>query len=309
MNLKVKFAGLDCVTPIWTASGTFGYGKEFEPYLDLAELGGICTKGISPKPRGGNPLPRICETAAGMINSIGLENVGVEGFREKKLPFLRKSGTNVVVNFFGEIFDEYVACGAALDAMDGVHALEMNVSCPNIKKGGVEFGTDPAVLRDLVKQCRAVTKKPLIIKLTPNCTDVAALARAAMEGGADGLSVINTLSAMAIDARQRRPRIATTFGGLSGPAIKPIALRMVYEVHRALPDVPISGIGGIASGEDVVEFLLAGATTVQVGTQSFAEPHAARRINNELSAFMTAEKIDDVRELIGGLRSGDRAAR
>ena len=168
-----------------------------------------------------------------MINSIGLENVGVEGFREKKLPFLRASGTNVVVNFFGETFDEYVACGAALDAMDGVHALEMNVSCPNIKKGGVEFGTDPAVLRELVKQCRAVMKKPLIIKLTPNCTDVVALARAAMEGGADGLSVINTLSAMAIDARKRRPRIATTFGGLSGPAIKPIALRMVYQVHRA----------------------------------------------------------------------------
>jgi dihydroorotate dehydrogenase (NAD+) catalytic subunit len=303
MNLAVKFAGLDCVTPIWTASGTFGYGKEFEPYLDLSDLGGICTKGISPKPRGGNALPRICETASGMINSIGLENVGVEGFRDQKLPFLKKSGTNVVVNFFGEIFDEYVACGAALDAMDGVHALEMNVSCPNIKKGGVEFGTDPAVLRELVKQCRAVTKKPLLIKLTPNCTDVVALARAAMEGGADGLTVINTISAMAIDARKRKPRIATTFGGLSGPAIKPIALRMVYQVHRAMPEVPISGIGGIATGEDVVEFLLAGASTVQVGTQSFAEPHAARRIKDELVAFMNAEAISDVRELIGALKS------
>lgn len=301
MNLRVGFAGLDCATPIWTASGTFGYGKEFAPYLDLSDLGGVCTKGISPRPRGGNPLPRICETASGMINSIGLENVGVEGFREQKLPFLKSSGTNVVVNFFGEIFDEYVACGAALDAMDGVHALEMNVSCPNIKKGGVEFGTDPTVLRELVKQCRAVTKKPLIVKLTPNCTDVVALARAAMEGGADGLSVINTLSAMAIDARKRRPRIATTLGGLSGPAIKPIALRMVYQVHRAMPDAPISGIGGIASGEDVVEFMLAGATTVQVGTQSFAEPHAARRIQQELLAFMRAEKIEDVRELVGAL--------
>jgi dihydroorotate dehydrogenase (NAD+) catalytic subunit len=303
-RVEVTFAGLACASPIWTASGTFGYGQEFAPYLALASLGGICTKGISPKPRGGNPLPRICETASGMINSIGLENVGVEGFREKKLPFLRQSGTNVIVNFFGETFDEYVACGAALDAMDGVHALEMNVSCPNVKKGGVEFGTDPAVLRDLVKQCRAVTKKPLIIKLTPNCTDVVGLARAAMEGGADGLSVINTLSAMAIDARRRRPRIATTFGGLSGPAIKPIALRMVYQVHRALPEVPISGIGGIASGEDVAEFLLAGATTVQVGTQSFAEPHAATRIREELEAFMREEKITDVRELIGGLQGG-----
>jgi dihydroorotate dehydrogenase (NAD+) catalytic subunit len=301
-NLKVTFAGMESVTPIWTASGTFGYGQEFAPYLDLSSLGAICTKGISPKPRGGNPLPRICETASGMINSIGLENVGVDGFRDKKLPFLRKSGTKVVVNFFGETVDEYVACGAALDAMDGVDALEMNVSCPNVKKGGVEFGVDPNVLRELVKVCRAAMKKPLIIKLTPNCTDVVALARAAVEGGADGLSVINTLSAMAIDARKRRPRIATTFGGLSGPAIKPVALRMVYQVHRALPDVPISGIGGIVNGEDVAEFLLAGATTVQVGTQSFAEPHAATRVRDELVQLMREEKIEDVRELIGGLK-------
>ena len=303
-KLRVDFAGLDCVTPIWTASGTFGYGKEFAPYLPLESLGAICTKGISPKPRGGNPLPRICETASGMINSIGLENVGVEGFREQKLPLLRKSGTQVVVNFFGETFDEYIACGAALDALDGVHMLEMNVSCPNVKKGGVEYGTDPNVLRDLVQQCRAVIKKPLIIKLTPNTTDVVAIAKASMDGGADGLSVINTLSAMAIDARKRRPRIATTFGGLSGPAIKPIALRMVYQVHRAMPKVPISGIGGIATGEDVAEFLLAGATTVQVGTQSFAEPHAATRIRDELVQFMREEKITDVRELIGGLQGG-----
>jgi dihydroorotate dehydrogenase (NAD+) catalytic subunit len=237
-----------------------------------------------------------------MINSIGLENVGVEGFREKKLPFLRKAGTNVIVNFFGETVDEYVACGAALDAMDGVHALEMNVSCPNVKKGGVEFGTDPAVLRDLVRACRAATKKPLLVKLTPNCTDVVALARAAVEGGADGLTIINTLSAMAIDARRRRPRIATIFGGLSGPAIKPIALRMCFQVHRALPDVPISGIGGVQTGEDVAEFLLAGATTVQVGTQSFVEPDAAARILRELKQYMVEEKVTDVQELIGALR-------
>lgn len=302
MNVRVNFAGLDCASPIWTASGTFGYGQEFDAFFDLSSLGGICTKGISPRPRAGNPLPRICETASGMINSIGLENVGVEGFREKKLPFLRQCGTNVVVNFFGETVDEYVACGAALDAMDGVHALEMNVSCPNVKKGGVEFGTDPAVLRDLVRACRAVTKKPLLVKLTPNCTDVVALARAAVEAGADGLSIINTLSAMAIDARRRRPRIATVFGGLSGPAIKPIALRMCYQVHRALPEVPISGIGGVQTGEDVVEFLLAGATTIQVGTQSFVEPNAAARILRELEAYLAEEKVSDMRELIGALR-------
>jgi dihydroorotate dehydrogenase (NAD+) catalytic subunit len=214
---------------------------------------------------------------------------------------LRTIGTHVVVNFFGETIDEYVACGAALDGLEGVAALEMNVSCPNVKRGGVEFGTDPQVLRDLVRACRQVLRKPLLVKLTPNCTDVVALARAAAEGGADGLSVINTLSAMAIDARKRRPRIATVFGGLSGPAIKPVALRMVYQVHRALPDVPISAIGGVASGEDVVEFLLAGATTVQVGTQSFVEPGAAGRITREIERFLADEGIADVRELIGGL--------
>ncbi len=302
MNVAVKFAGLDCASPIWTASGTFGYAQEFAPHLELAKLGAVVTKGISPRPRGGNPLPRICETASGMINSIGLENVGVEGFRDKKLPFLRQCGTRVVVNFFGETVDEYVACGAALDQMDGVHALEMNVSCPNVKKGGVEFGTVPAVLKELVQLCRQVVKKPLIVKLTPNTGDVVGIARAAVEGGADGLSIINTLQAMAIDARKRRPRIATVFGGLSGPAIKPVALRMCYQVHRAMPEVPLSGIGGVQTGEDVVEFLLAGATTVQVGPLSFAEPSAAARILDELAAFLAEERVGDVRELIGALR-------
>jgi dihydroorotate dehydrogenase (NAD+) catalytic subunit len=303
-NLRLPFAGLDCASPIWVASGTFGYGKEFAPYLTLADLGGIATKGISPRPRGGNPLPRICETASGMINSIGLENVGVDGFRQHKLPWLRQSGTHVIVNFFGETVDEYVACGGALAELDGVDALEMNVSCPNIKKGGVEFGTDPVVLRELVRACRPAIKKPLLVKLTPNTGDVVAIARAAMEGGADALSMINTLSAMAIDARRKRPRIATTFGGLSGPAIKPVALAMVHRVHRALPGVPISGIGGIATGEDVAEFLLAGATTVQVGTQSFAEPDAAIRILGELEAFLASLELADVNELIGALTVG-----
>jgi dihydroorotate dehydrogenase (NAD+) catalytic subunit len=237
-----------------------------------------------------------------MINSIGLENVGVEGFRDKKLPFLKKCGTRVVVNFFGETFDEYVACGAALDAMDGVDATEMNVSCPNVKKGGVEFGTDPDVLRELVKQCRAVMKKPLIVKLTPNTSDIVAIARAAIEGGADGLSIINTISAMGIDARKRKPRIATIFGGLSGPAIKPVALRMCFQVHRALPKVPLSGIGGVQTGEDVVEFLLAGCTTVQVGTQSFVEPNAGERILRELKDFLSETNVSDVRELVGALQ-------
>ena len=211
-----------------TASGTFGYGKEFEGLTDLRALGGLVTKGISPKPRFGNATPRICETASGMLNSIGLENVGVEGFERDKLPYLRACGTRVLVNFFGATFDEYVDCGARLDRLDGVDGLEMNVSCPNIKAGGIEFGTDPRVLRDLVRACREVIKKPLWIKLTPNTSDIVALAKACADGGADGLSIINTITGMAIDARTRKPKIATIFGGLSGPAIKPIALRMVY---------------------------------------------------------------------------------
>ena len=219
-----------------------------------------------------------------MLNSIGLENVGVEGFERDKLPYLRGCGTRVLVNFFGATFDEYVACGAGLDRLDGVDALEMNVSCPNIKAGGIEFGTDPRVLADLVRACRAVIKKPLWIKLTPNTSDIVALARACADGGADGLSIINTITGMAIDARTRRPKIATIFGGLSGPAIKPIALRMVYQVHRAGVPLPISGIGGIQDATDAIEFFLAGATTVQVGTQSFVDPDASGHIVRDLLA-------------------------
>ena len=233
VSLAIEAGGIAFRNPILTASGTFGYGREFEGLTDLRALGGLVTKGISPKPRYGNATPRICETAAGMLNSIGLENVGVEGFEGEKLPYLRECGTRVLVNFFGATFDEYVACGAALDRLDGVDGLEMNVSCPNIKAGGIEFGTEPRVLGELVRACRAVTKRPLWVKLTPNTSDIVALARASADNGADGLSIINTISGMAIDARTRRPKIATIFGGLSGPAIKPIALRMVYQVRRA----------------------------------------------------------------------------
>jgi dihydroorotate dehydrogenase (NAD+) catalytic subunit len=301
-DMRVTFAGIEHRNPVVTASGTFGYGKEFEGLTDLAALGGLVTKGISPKPRAGNPVPRICETASGMINSIGLENVGVDGFRNEKLPYLRTCGTRVWVNFFGETADEYVDCAGKLGSLDGVDALEMNVSCPNIKKGGVEFGVDPVVLKDLVRACRGATKKPLIVKLTPNCTDIVALARASMEGGADGLSIINTLSAMGIDARKRKPRIATIFGGLSGPAIKPIALRMVFQVARAMPGVPISGIGGIATAEDAAEFLIAGASTVQVGTQSFVDPNCAARVAKDLETFCAEEGVGRVTELVGALR-------
>jgi dihydroorotate dehydrogenase (NAD+) catalytic subunit len=241
-----------------------------------------------------------------MINSIGLENVGVERFRSDKAPFLAQLPGAAVVNFFGETFDEYVECAAALDRVGrevgGVDALEMNISCPNIKKGGVEFGTDPRVARELVQACRQVTALPLWVKLTPNITDIVALARAVVEGGADGLSVINTITAMGIDVRTRRPRIATVFGGLSGPAIKPIALRMVYQVAQAKLGVPICGIGGIVTAEDAAEFLIAGASAVQVGTQNFADPDAAARMLGELGALAASLGVERVADLIGSIR-------
>jgi dihydroorotate dehydrogenase (NAD+) catalytic subunit len=304
VGLEITCGGLSFRNPVLTASGTFGYGSEFESLTDLSSIGGLVTKGVSPLPRFGNATPRICETASGMLNSIGLENVGVEGFRSGKLPYLRRCGTRVIVNFFGVTFDDYVSCGETLSAMDGVDALEMNVSCPNIKAGGIEFGTDPRVLADLVRACRPVVRKPLWIKLTPNTSDIVALAKACADAGADGLSIINTITGMAIDVRSRRPKIATIFGGLSGPAIKPIALRMVYQVHRAGVPLAISGIGGIQDVTDVVEFLLAGASTVQIGTQNFVDPDAASRIVHQLGDVLRQEGASDVRDLIGALRSG-----
>ncbi len=300
-SLLTRCGGLEFRNPVLTASGTFGYAQEFESLINLRDLGGVVTKGISPMPRFGNPPPRICETASGMLNSIGLENVGVEGFARDKLPFLRTCGTRVLVNFFGTTFDEYVDCGARLAAMDGVDGLEMNVSCPNIKAGGIEFGRDPSVLAELVKACRAVIRKPLWVKLTPNTSDIVALARACADSGADAVSIINTITGMAIDARSRRPRIATVFAGLSGPAIKPIALRMVYQVHRAGIPIPICGIGGIQSGTDVIEFLLAGARCVQIGTQNFIDPATPERVIRELDDYCRTMNVADINELVGAL--------
>lgn len=306
-DLTTRFGALTLKNPILTASGTFGYAQEFSRLTDVSALGGIATKGISPRPRYGNPTPRMCETASGMINSIGLENVGLDGFRRDKAPFLRELGTCIVVNFFGETFDEYVECAEGLDRIarevGGVDVLEMNISCPNIKKGGVEFGTQPSVAGELVRACRAVTELPLWVKLTPNITDIVALARAVVDAGADGLSIINTITAMGIDVRTRRPRIATVFGGLSGPAIKPIALRMVYQVARAQLGVPICGMGGIRTAEDVCEFLVAGATAVQVGTQNFADPDCARRLVGETAALAAELGVSSISDLVGSLRA------
>jgi dihydroorotate dehydrogenase (NAD+) catalytic subunit len=271
---------------------------------ELGELGAVVSKGVTMAVRVGNQQPRVAETPAGMLNSIGLANVGVPAFLREKLPFLRDCGTRVIVNFIGETMDEYVRCAEALGAAPGIDALEMNISCPNVKAGGLEFGVDPEVAGRLVERVRAVSSPPLIVKLTPNVSDVVALARACVQGGAQALSLINTLRGMAIDARARQPRLARVFGGLSGPAIKPVALRMVYEVARAGLGVPVIGVGGITTGEDAAEFLLAGASLVQVGTASLVRPDAAIQVTEELAAFCREQGISQVSDLCGALGSG-----
>ena len=301
VNLSVNVAGMALRNPIMTASGTFGYGAEFAPYMDLQSIGAIVTKGLSLRPQAGNDTPRIIETPAGMLNAIGLQNVGIDAFVEKKVPFLRTVNTPCIANFFGNTVEEYAEMARRLDAIPEVAGLEMNISCPNVKCGGIQFGSDPASAATVVAACRAVCNKPLIVKLSPNVTDVVAMARACVDAGADSLSLINTLVGMAIDIKTRRPVLANTTGGLSGPAIKPVALRMVWQVAQAVK-VPLIGIGGIMSATDVVEFLLAGATVVQVGTASFVTPGIAQTIAEDLEQWMQANGVHDVRELIGGLR-------
>lgn len=303
VDLSTRVGALALPNPVLTASGTWGYGTDLADLVGPERIGAVVTKGLSMRPRVGNPPPRICETASGMLNSIGLENIGVEAFAREKLPLLRAARARVVANFFGDDLDEYVACARALDALEGVGALELNISCPNVAHGGMRFGTDPDRAAALVRACRAVTQKPLWAKLTPNVTDVVSIASACVEAGADALSLINTLSGMAVDVRSRRPRLGNVYGGLSGPAIKPVALRMVHQVSRAGLGVPIVGIGGVRSGEDVAEFLLVGASAVQVGTASFGDPRTVLRIQEELAAVCREVGVDRVTELVGQLSS------
>jgi dihydroorotate dehydrogenase (NAD+) catalytic subunit len=301
VDMKTKFGPLDLKSPILTASGCFAYGQQFAQFMDLTKLGGLSTKGISPLPRRGNPVPRIYETASGMLNSIGLENVGTKVFLEEKLPFLGDLGVSVWVNFFGTDFETYIECAETLTkGHEGrIDALEMNISCPNVKKGGIEFGTVPEVAHKLTKAVLEVTDIPLVVKLTPNVADVVSMAQAVSEAGATGVSLINTLTGMAIDVRARKPRIATMYGGLSGPAIKPVALRMVHQIHSALPHVPICGMGGIMSGEDALEFLMAGASCLQLGTINFSEPGGALRVTDELQALLGELGYASVGDAVG----------
>ncbi len=303
MNLSVSIGSLKLKNPVMTASGTFGYGEEYAEFIDLGRLGAIVVKGLSLSPKEGNPPPRIVETAAGMLNAIGLQNIGIGRFISEKIPFLRTYDTAVIANFFGDSVDEYVQAAEKLASAAGVHALEMNISCPNKQAGWCVFGTDPKVTREVVSAVRKKTSLPLIVKLSPNVTDIGLMAKVAEDAGADAVSLINTITGMAVDIRTRRPKLANITGGLSGPAIKPIALRMVYEVYKAVR-IPIIGMGGIVSGEDAVEFLLAGATAVAVGTANFVRPTAAAEVLDGIMNFMEVERIEDIRSLTGTLHAG-----
>ena len=303
VDLKVQLGPLKLKNPILTMSGTFGFGRELEKFYDLSILGGIVVKPVTPKPRAGNPPPRIAETAGGILNAIGIQNPGVDAALAEEFPLLqnlRSQGTLVVGSVSGHSFDDYTIVTKKLSDSGLVDAIELNISCPNLKGGGLAFGTDPDTVKKVVSCVRAVCDVPIIVKLSPNVTDIAKIAVSAAAGGADILSLINTLTGMAIDARTRRPILKNITGGLSGPAVKPVALRMVYEVSQRV-DLPIIGIGGIISGTDAAEFLLAGASAVGVGTANLLDPLAAPRILAELEAFLVQQKIESVEEIIGGL--------
>jgi len=302
VNLSTQIGGgLVLRNPVMTASGTFGYGREFSDFVDLQNLGAIVVKGISLLPRSGNPPPRIVETAGGMLNAIGLENVGVEGFIHDKLPFLREVGTPVVVNILGDSLDDYASLAEKFNDIEGISAIEVNISCPNVKKGGVAFGTDPEMVRAVTLAVKAKTTLPVIIKLSPNVTDITATARAAEAGGADAVSLINTLLGMAIDHRSRRPRLANVVGGLSGPAIKPVALRMVWQTAQAVK-IPVIGIGGIMTAEDALEFLVAGAAAVQIGTANLVNPDTTARVVAGITSYLQESGCSSLQEIIGTLR-------
>jgi len=300
-DMSVEIAGIRLRNPVMTASGTFGYGKEFADYMDLEKIGAIITKGLSLRPKAGNPTPRIVETPGGMLNAIGLQNVGIEAFIAEKAPFLRTVNTPVIANLYGNTLEEYGELARRLDKVPEVAAVEVNISCPNVKQGGIVFGTDPRAAAEVVAMVREATIKPVIVKLSPNVTDIVVMANACAEAGADALSLINTLTGMAIDLQKRRPVLANVTGGLSGPAIKPVALRMVWQVARAVK-LPIIGIGGIMTATDALEFMLAGATAVQIGTANFLDPAAAQTIAMEMERYLADNGIASVKELIGALR-------
>ena len=300
VNLSVDLGGLPMKNPVTVASGTFAAGREYSDFVDVAALGAVTTKGVSLGGWEGNASPRIAETPCGMLNSIGLQNPGVAHLKEHELPWLREVGATVIVNVSGHSFKEYVDVIEALEQTKDVDAYEINISCPNVDAGGMTIGTDPKSVEEVVGLCRAATNRPMIVKLTPNVTDITEIARAAVAGGADALSLINTVMGMAVDAHRRKPQLARVGGGLSGPAIKPIALRMVWQTYQAV-EVPLLGMGGISSGLDAVEFMLAGATAVAVGTANFTNPRATIDVIDGIARYCEHYGVSNVTELIGAL--------
>jgi len=303
-RLEVEVGGIRMKNPVMTASGTFGYGEEFSPFIDLDKLGAIVLKGITLKPKRGNPPPRIIETPSGILNAIGLQNVGVEVLINKKLPYLQKFTTPVIINISGDTLEEYVELARKLGNISqekGIAGLEINISCPNLRKGGIVWGSDAQLTYKVVNNIRKVTTLPLIVKLSPNVTDIKVIAHAAEEAGADVLSLINTLVGMAVDVSLRRPKLANISGGLSGPAVKPVALWMVWQVFQTV-NIPIIGMGGIMKAEDALEFIIAGARAVSIGTANLVNPQAAIEIIKGIEAYLVENKIKDINELVGSLK-------
>lgn len=300
MDTKINFAGIEMKNPVTVASGTFGYGREFQDFIDLNRLGAIITKGTSLKPRPGNKAPRICETASGMLNSIGLQNPGVEYFAEVDLPFLRKFDTKIIVNACGSTIEEYVELCKILNKLD-IDGVELNLSCPNVKAGCLAFGTTYEGVKNVTSQVRKVLDKPLIVKLTPNVTDITAPAKGAEDAGADAISAINTLLGMKIDINKRAPILANNTGGLSGPAIKPVAVRCVYQIAQSV-NIPVMGLGGIMNGEDAIEFMIAGASTISIGAGNFVDPTVAVKTIDGIENYMKKNKIEDLKEIIGSIK-------
>ena len=299
-DIETNIGGIILKNPVMTASGTFGYGREFETFADLDRLGGIIVKGLSLTPSKGNPPPRIIETPCGMLNAIGLENVGLDAFITEKLPFLRKLRTPVFVNIYGNTIEQYAELAARLNDVQGIAGIEVNISCPNVKAGGIAFGTDAQAAYNVVKAVRESTELPTIVKLSPNVTDITVIAKSAEDAGADAISLINTITGMAVDLRTRRPHLANITGGLSGPAIKPVALRMVWQVVQAV-NIPIIGIGGIMNADDALEFLVVGAAAVQIGTANFINPHIAINVIDGIMKYMQKNQIRKITEIIGTL--------
>jgi dihydroorotate dehydrogenase (NAD+) catalytic subunit len=302
MDLSVNIAGLHFKNPVTTASGTFGYGDEFLDFIDLGKLGGIFVKAVTGKNRDGNAYPRMAETPSGMLNSVGLQNKGIDHFCREIYPRIKDFNAHIIVNVSGSTVEEYVEVAERINELDKIPAIELNISCPNVKLGGMAFGTVPAMATEVTAEVRKVYKKVLMVKLSPNVTSITELAKAVVDGGADAITLINTLLGMAIDAERMRPVLSTITGGLSGPAIKPVALRMVWQVHKAV-NVPIVGLGGIMNATDAIEFMLAGASAIQVGTANFIDPTVSVKIAEGIEEYMVRHKIRAVTDLVGALRT------